>query len=243
MTFQPDYRHMLDVLANRRPARLPLYEHKIDPTIMEQVLGIRFAALEQGDEADLHEFFAQVCRFYREMTYDTVSWEVTITRSLPDHGAIYGSRKGPIQTRADFEAYPWDDVPKRFWETADRKFRAMGACLPPGMQAIGGPGNGVFEISEDLVGFQYLAYMLADDPELFADLFRRIGDLMVEIWAVFLAAPRRALRHLPLRRRPGLPQQHAAGAADDPRAHPTAVSPGDRPSARGRQAVPSAFLW
>ena len=28
--------------------------------------------------------------------------------------------------------------------------------------------------------------MLADDPELFADLFRRIGDLMVEIWAVFL---------------------------------------------------------
>ena len=186
MTFQPDYRHMLDVLANRRPARLPLYEHKIDPTIMEQVLGIRFAALEQGDEADLHEFFAQVCRFYREMTYDTVSWEVTITRSLPDHGAIYGSRKGPIQTRADFEAYPWDDVPKRFWETADRKFRAMGACLPPGMQAIGGPGNGVFEISEDLVGFQYLAYMLADDPELFADLFRRIGDLMVEIWAVFL---------------------------------------------------------
>ena len=64
----------------------------------------------------------------------------------------------------------------------------MGACLPPGMQAIGGPGNGVFEISEDLVGFQYLAYMLADDPELFADLFRRIGDLMVESGRPFLSA-------------------------------------------------------
>ena len=39
MPFQPDYRHMLDVLANRRPARLPIYEHIISPTIMEQMLG------------------------------------------------------------------------------------------------------------------------------------------------------------------------------------------------------------
>ena len=48
MPFQPDYRHMLDVLANRRPARLPIYEHIISPTIMEQILGVRFAALEAG---------------------------------------------------------------------------------------------------------------------------------------------------------------------------------------------------
>jgi uroporphyrinogen decarboxylase len=54
------------------------------------------------------------------------------------------------------------------------------------MLAIGGPGNGLFEISEDLVGYQYLAYMLADDPELFGDLFRRIGDMMVAIWTTFL---------------------------------------------------------
>ena len=49
MTFQPDYRYMLDVLANRRPARLPIYEHIISPTIMEQILGVPFAALEAGD--------------------------------------------------------------------------------------------------------------------------------------------------------------------------------------------------
>ncbi len=54
------------------------------------------------------------------------------------------------------------------------------------MLALGGVGNGVFEISEDLVGFQYLAYLQADDPQLFADLYRRIGDLMVQIWTVFL---------------------------------------------------------
>ena len=29
-------------------------------------------------------------------------------------------------------------------------------------------GNGIFEISEDLVGFERLAYVQADEPELFA---------------------------------------------------------------------------
>ena len=53
MTFQPDYHYMLDVLANRRPARLPIYEHIISPDIMEQILGVPFAALEAGDPSTL----------------------------------------------------------------------------------------------------------------------------------------------------------------------------------------------
>jgi len=187
MPFQPDFRHMLDVLNNKRPARLPLYEHKISPAvIMEQILGVQFVELEQGNDDDLKEFFTQYCRFYQEMTYDTVSFEVTISRSLPDHGAIYGSRPGPIQNRADFEKYPWSEITHRYWQAAARKFEMLEECLPTGMKAVGGPGNGVFELSEDLVGFQYLAYMMVDDPELFADLYRRIGDLMLEIWTEFL---------------------------------------------------------
>lgn len=186
-SFAPDHRHMLDVLANRRPRRLPVYEHKIDPKIMEQVLGIAFADLERGNDDDLNEFFRQFSRFFQEMTYDTVSWEVTLSRTLPDHGAIYGGRAGPIQTRADFERYPWHEVPERYWAAADRKFQAMGANLPPGMKAVGGIGNGVFEISEDLVGYQYLAYMMVDDPDLFADLYRRIGDILVGLWTDFLS--------------------------------------------------------
>ncbi len=52
--------------------------------------------------------------------------------------------------------------------------------------ALGGVGNGVLEISEDLVGFQQLAYMQVDDPELFADVYRKIGDLMLNLWTTFL---------------------------------------------------------
>ncbi len=186
MTFQPDYRNMLAVMANRRPPRLPIYEHIISPEIMEQIMGRQFAALHDGDDADLDQFFRSYGQFWQDMTYDTVSYEVCITEALPGHGAIMGG-KGPIQNRADFAHYPWDELAARYWALAARRFDALGRHLPPGMRALGGVGNGVFEISEDLVGFESLAYMQADDPELFAQLYERIGDLMVDIWQRFLA--------------------------------------------------------
>jgi uroporphyrinogen decarboxylase len=177
---------MLDVLANRRPTRLPIYEHIISPVIMEQILNSEFADLIEGETADQIEFFRQYCRFFREMTHDTVSYEVTICTTLPDHGAIFGSRPGPIQNRSDFDAYPWSELPDRYWKVAASRFDALSKSLPPGMKAAGGIGNGVFELSEDLVGFEYLAYMTVDDPELLDHLYGKIGDLMVEIWSVFL---------------------------------------------------------
>ena len=186
MNFQNDYRYMLEVLNNRRPRRLPVYEHIISPLIMEKVLGTQFASLINGQAIDQEQYFRQYGRFFQKMTYDTVSFEVTITDLLPEHGAILGGRPGPIQTRADFERYPWDELAARYWEVAGPQFESLARCLPDGMLALGGVGNGVFEISEDLVGFQYLAYMQADDPQLFADLYRRVGDLMVQIWTVFL---------------------------------------------------------
>jgi uroporphyrinogen decarboxylase len=186
MTFQNDYRHMLAVLANRRPERLPVYEHIINPPVMEEILGVKFAGLLDGNEADQLEFFSQYCLFFKEMTYDTVSYEVGIADLLPDHGAILGGRKGPIQNREDFERYPWAELPEIFWKTAGPRYEALRRCMPAGMKGIGGVGYGVLEISEDLVGFQYLAYLQADDPELYAELYNRIGDTMVTIWGEFL---------------------------------------------------------
>ncbi|HNR69484.1 MAG TPA: uroporphyrinogen decarboxylase family protein [bacterium] len=186
MDFQPDYRHVLAVLANQRPQRLPIYEHLISPSIMEKVLHTTFADLVEGDAADQAEFFRCYCRFFHEMTYDTVSFEVCITEILPDHGAIMGGRPGPIQNRIDFEKYPWDELPERFWRLAEPQFSALGEMMPAGMKAVGGIGNGAFEISEDLVGYEYLAYLSAEDPDLFADLYRKIGDLMESIWRRFL---------------------------------------------------------
>jgi uroporphyrinogen decarboxylase len=186
MNFQPDFNHMLSVLKNERPERLPVYEHIINPPVMEKILDVEIANLVSGDQSDLNEFFTHYCRFFKEMTYDTVSYEVCITEILPDRGALLGGRPGPIQNRDDFEKYPWDELTQIFWELAKPRFDTLAKNLPEGMKAVGGVGNGVFEISEDLVGFEYLCYLFADDPQLFSDLYQKIGDLMVTLWQKFL---------------------------------------------------------
>jgi uroporphyrinogen decarboxylase len=186
MVFEPDYRHFAAVMRNERPSRLPLYEHIVSPAFMERVLETPFASLIRGDARDLRVYFDHYCRFFRAMTYDVVSFEVCITEILPGGGALSGGKPGPIQTRADFSAYPWDELAGRFWEVAGPRLDALVAGMPEGMKAVGGVGNGVFEISEDLVGLEYLPFMQVDDPELYKDLYQRIGDVMCSIWSAFL---------------------------------------------------------
>lgn len=180
MDFTPDYRHFADVMANKRPERLPLYEHIISPVVMERILKTEFR------KAEPDAFFSEYCRFFKEMTYDVVSFEACICQVLPEHGAISGGKPGPIQERPDFEKYPWDEIPEMFWKYAGPRFDALVAAMPEGMKAVGGIGNGVFEISEDLVGLEYLPFMQVDDPELYGELFNEIGDLMLAIWTEFL---------------------------------------------------------
>ena len=194
MPFTPDYRHLAAVRHNLRPERLPLYEHLVNPGIMGRILGVELEPLQpvivdgalRFDPADLALYFTYYWRFFRELTYDVASFEVCVTEILPEHGALSGGRPGPIQSRADFERYPWAELPERYRRVAAPQFEALLAATPPGMAAIGGVGNGVFEIAEDLVGLEYLPFMQADDPPLYDALFRRIGDLLVDCWAWFL---------------------------------------------------------
>ena len=186
MTFEPDYRHFVNAVNNKRPMRLPLYEHIISPTVMESILDTPFAALGAGDTRDLNEFSKHYCRFFKEMTYDVVSFEVCITEVLPDGGALHGGKPGPIQNRSDFETYPWDEIPQLYWRHAEEAFDSLANAMPAGMKAVGGVGNGVFEIAEDLVGLECLPFMQVDDPDLYRDVFNKIGDLMLTIWTKFL---------------------------------------------------------
>jgi len=181
--FTPDYHNILDAAENRVPKRLPLYEHLISDSIMEQALGTKFVCLY---ETDKDAYFHEYCRFFREMGYDTVSYECCVGDTLPGSGALGRHIKGIIQTREDFEKYPWDTLEDRYFETYGANWEALRRQMPEGMKAIGGIGNGVFECVQDLVGFEDLCYMQADDPELFADMFKTVGDLLVKLWKRFL---------------------------------------------------------
>jgi len=187
MSFTPDYTNLEKSARNTEVFRTPLYEHLIAPSVMEAVLGRKFADLIDGDESDKREYFKHYCEFFVRMGYDTVSFEGIISGILPGNGALYKHTEGVIKTRSDFEAYPWDEVADLFFRQYGPSFAALRTALPPGMKAVGGPGNGIFECVQDIVGYQNLCYISADDPDLYADLFRRMGDTIAAIWERFIA--------------------------------------------------------
>jgi uroporphyrinogen decarboxylase len=183
---QPDYRNIVNAALNRESNRIPLYEHNVSPHIMEKITGKQFASLAGGDYRDKVEFFRHFCGFFRDMGYDTVSWEGTAGSAMPGSGSLGGHKEGVIKTRKDFDAYPWEAIPDMYFERYGDCFRALGEALPPGMKGIGGVGNGVFECVQDITGFQELCYIRADDEELYRDLFVKTGDMLYAIWERFL---------------------------------------------------------
>jgi len=182
MNFQPDYRQIEKVLHNQRPERLPLYEHHIDAPFIEKAMG-KEIGLEGNRVEDFEEYYRQILGFWKDMTYDAFDFEAAICDIYPGHGAIMGGMLGPIQTRDDFNKYPFDEIPKIFWETYTPHLEAIRKVMPAGMKAYGGCGYGIFESSEDLVGYESLAVLQYTDPELFTDIFKRIGDLYDELWS------------------------------------------------------------
>ncbi len=182
MSFTPDYTQIEAVLHNRRPERLPLYEHHIDAPFIEKARA-RTIAIEGNSSGDFENYYSQIVSFWKDMTYDAFDYEAAVCDLYPGHGAISGGMLGPIQTRADFNKYPFDEIPGIFWATYTPHLEAIRKVLPPGMKAFGGCGYGIFESAEDLVGYESLAVLQYLDPELFADLFNRIGDLYVELWS------------------------------------------------------------
>lgn len=187
--FQPDYELFVQAALNQKTRRLVLYEHIISPVVMERVLDCSFASLHNSAyPADLREFFNHYCRFFKEMTYDTVSYEYCITPLLPAAGqALMGKMAGPIQSWSDFERFDWQGVVERYISVAQPRFESLAYCLPAGMKAVGGVGNGVFEILEDLVGLEPLSYLMADEPVLVAKIAEKVGELMYQIWRWFLS--------------------------------------------------------
>jgi len=178
--FQPDYTNILKVLYNRKPDYLPLYEHNIDAPFISKYLGEKIEIVSNSP-SELEDYFRKVITFWKSNGYDAFSYEAAICEILPGHGAIMGGL-GPIQTRDDFDKYPFDDIPRIFWETYTPRLEAIRKVLPSGMKAYGGCGYGIFESAQDLVGYESLCLMQYLDPELFTDLFIRIGDLFVELW-------------------------------------------------------------
>lgn len=187
MMFEPDYHNILNCARNREAVRLPLYEHNVSPEKIGEIMNVDLMSLYLGDDKDIHEFFRIYSQFFKEHGYDVVTFEGCITPCMPGSGALGDSRVVPvIQNAEDFKNYPWEEIPKRYFDTYGKYYRALRDEMPEGMKAIGGVGNGVFECVQDLTGYQNLCYIAADDEELYQALFQKVGEISRKIWEQFL---------------------------------------------------------
>lgn len=184
--FQPDYTNIVKSARNIYVERTPLYEHIISPRVMEKIMNKSFTELIEGDRRDKKEFFKNYCDFFKSMGYDTVSFECCIGAVMPGSGALGEHKPGVIKNRKDFSKYPWNEVKDLYFKAYSLDFELLREAMPQGMKAIGGPGNGVFECVQDVVGYTSLCYISIDDPNLYADLFNAVGNMMAGIWEEFI---------------------------------------------------------
>jgi uroporphyrinogen decarboxylase len=188
--FEPDYRNLVDAAFNRRPARLPLYEHAVGCRHMEEVLGLPAASLLGGTTAERARFHRRCIDFYLAMGYDAIPFERGVCTVVQDSACLSGRVPGIIRDRADLRRFSVEDLAARYFALWDTDLSLLAEALPPGMKAVGGAGNGLFEVVQDFVGYEALCLLRADDPELYTDVFRMAGELLVTVWKRFLESHR-----------------------------------------------------
>jgi len=186
MPFIPDYCNILNAAKNKKSDRIPLYEHYVSDLIIEEIMSKKYCHLAGGNFADKQEYFRNYCRFFLDMGYDAITYEQCAGYIMPGSGALGGHKPGVIKNREDFDKYPWDKIVDFYFDEYAENFKALRTQIPQGMMAIGGVGNGVFECVQDLVGFESLCFIKADDEELFEELFSKTGDVLCAIWERFL---------------------------------------------------------
>ncbi len=180
--FQPDYRHVVDAARNREASRLPLYEHGFDSGVVEKVIGEPVGPLCRGSYEDKKQGYRRKAECGVELGYDCVPFEVCLDSVVQGGAGLSGRATAIISKLQDVEEYPWKAKAAEFIALAEPHFAAMAETLPDGMKAVGGVGNGPFELIQDFVPFQELAYLQIDETDAYELLWVRIGDMLLEVW-------------------------------------------------------------
>jgi uroporphyrinogen decarboxylase len=167
----PDFEQLLKVLRREVPDRPTLFEF-----FLNQPLHAHLAADTTGLEPDSPE---ETVVAFRNAGYDyatILASDFHFPGGEHSHAKTRSLNEGSvIRDRATFEAYQWPDPAMADFASLER----AAALLPAGMKAICQGPCGVLENVIGLVGFDNLCFMLADDPELTAEIFDAVGRRIV----------------------------------------------------------------
>ena len=186
------------ILEPGKPGRLHLVELKLDTeivrTIQEVYMGMTWiepSAEDRKQHAAAVKNYVECC--YR-LGYDYVRLSSDMRRGAglgfsgsmrtgdDTAGLSRGQRKwteqgtGIISSWKDLEEYSWPRV-----EDIDLSvYEDLGEHLPDGMGLFVCGGQGILETSMNtLLGYENLCYLSIDEPDLVAEVFRRVGELML----------------------------------------------------------------
>jgi uroporphyrinogen decarboxylase len=181
-THEPDYTNLIEAAYNRRPSRVPLYEHNISVPVVEAITNTEIGPLLEGSAADKREYFRLYSDFCKRYGYDTVPYEAAFVDLVQGGEALSGRKGALFRNKTDLQQYPWDELPDRYFTMYGENFAALRETLPPGMKAVGGVGYGIFEATQDFIPLTDLAYLEMDAPEVFTAVWERVGTAMFRIW-------------------------------------------------------------
>ncbi len=201
MQHQPDFENLRrTILRQGPPGPVPFFDLFADPGMVEAVLEEKFPVnLHRYIEEPTLEFpedellglmksIEMYVRFCREVGYDYVFMVTgfslqrtfqaaadTATAENWPGGQRYWQDEstGPIQSWADFEAYPWPKAE----DLNHAALEYVNAILPEGMKIAAFMYGGIFEHSTWLMGLQPFSFALRDQPDLIEAICQRVGEL------------------------------------------------------------------
>jgi len=197
----PDFENLRRTILRRGPAGpVPFFELFADPGMVETVLGEKFPvnlhhyieepmlALSEDEMPGLMQSLDLYVRFCREVGYDYVfmvtgfslqrkfkaAADTAGAQNWPDGQRYWQDEaSGPIQSWADFEAYPWPTAE----ELSHAGLEYVSAVVPEGMKVAAFMYGGVFEHSTWLMGLESFSFALRDQPDLVEAICQRVGEL------------------------------------------------------------------
>lgn len=170
------------------PDRVPLAEYYTDYEAIVKLLGEKSVPESRFNKREQQEHICrQNIKFYETFGMDfvraSIGWQapknysrIEATDSLLGKRTWVSEQDGPIACHEDLERYPWNmagNVDYHMLEFISKN-------LPDGMKIICDT-DGPFETVRELMGFEKFAVAIIENPDLVAELFNRVGNILLTI--------------------------------------------------------------
>jgi uroporphyrinogen decarboxylase len=181
---KPNFDNLLAVFRREVPERPTMFEFFLNDRLHNKL-----APQSQKESDSPYAAQRQVIKAYHRIGYDHINvlvpgFEFPSLR-ISGTRTISLNEGGMISDRASFETYSWPDP-----EAADYAIlEALGDEIPSGMKLMPYGPCGVLENVIEIVGYETLCYLLADDPVLVGEIFDQVGSRLVRYYEIVSAHP------------------------------------------------------